>query len=105
MRRRNAGIKADWGPTAYCSQLEGSKTFAKEFMAQNNIPTAAYEGFTDAPAAKAYVDEQKVRRLSSKPMDSLLVKASSLQKTSNKRMQQSTTCWLTTSSATLVAAW
>lgn len=54
---RNAGIKA-WGPTAYCSQLEGSKTFAKEFMAQNNIPTAAYQGFTDAAAAKAYVDEQ-----------------------------------------------
>ncbi len=54
---RDAGIKA-WGPTAYCAQLEGSKTFAKEFMAQNNIPTAAYQGFTDATAAKTYVDEQ-----------------------------------------------
>ncbi len=54
---RDAGIKA-WGPTAYCAQLEGSKTFAKEFMAKNNIPTAAYEGFTDLVAAKAYVDEQ-----------------------------------------------
>jgi phosphoribosylamine--glycine ligase len=54
---RAAGIKA-WGPTAYCAQLEGSKTFAKEFMAQNNIPTAAYQGFTDADAAKAYIDEQ-----------------------------------------------
>ena len=54
---RDAGIKA-WGPTAYCAQLEGSKTFAKEFMAQNNIPTAAYQGFTDAKTAKAYVDEQ-----------------------------------------------
>ena len=54
---RNAGIKA-WGPTAYCAQLEGSKTFAKEFMATNNIPTAAYKGFTDAALAKAYVDEQ-----------------------------------------------
>ena len=54
---RAAGIKA-WGPTAYCAQLEGSKTFAKEFMAQNNIPTAAYQGFTDATAAKAYIDEQ-----------------------------------------------
>ncbi len=54
---RDAGIKA-WGPTAYCAQLEGSKTFAKEFMAQNNIPTAAYQGFTDAAAAKAYIDEQ-----------------------------------------------
>ena len=54
---RDAGIKA-WGPTAYCAQLEGSKTFAKEFMAKNNIPTAAYQGFTDADAAKAYIDEQ-----------------------------------------------
>ncbi|WP_087814283.1 phosphoribosylamine--glycine ligase [Psychrobacter sp.] len=54
---RDAGIQA-WGPTAYCAQLEGSKTFAKEFMEQNNIPTAAYKGFTDAVAAKAYIDEQ-----------------------------------------------
>ncbi len=54
---RKAGIQA-WGPTAYCAQLEGSKTFAKEFMAQNNIPTAAYQGFTDATSAKAYIDEQ-----------------------------------------------
>ncbi|TXD98587.1 phosphoribosylamine--glycine ligase [Psychrobacter frigidicola] len=54
---RDAGIQA-WGPTAYCAQLEGSKTFAKEFMAANNIPTAAYQGFTDAESAKAYVNEQ-----------------------------------------------
>lgn len=54
---RDAGIQA-WGPTAYCAQLEGSKTFAKEFMAQNNIPTAAYQGFTDTISAKAYVDQQ-----------------------------------------------
>ncbi|WP_201527259.1 MULTISPECIES: phosphoribosylamine--glycine ligase [Psychrobacter] len=54
---RDAGIQA-WGPTAYCAQLEGSKTFAKEFMAQNHIPTAAYQGFTDAESAKAYVSDQ-----------------------------------------------
>ncbi len=54
---RDAGIKA-WGPTAYCAQLEGSKTFAKKFMAKNNIPTAAYQAFTDSIAAKAYIDEQ-----------------------------------------------
>lgn len=54
---RAAGIKA-WGPTAYCAQLEGSKTFAKEFMAEHNIPTSAYQGFTDATSAKAYIDEQ-----------------------------------------------
>lgn len=54
---RDAGIKA-WGPSAYCAQLEGSKTFAKEFMIENSIPTANYQGFTDAKSAKAYVDEQ-----------------------------------------------
>ena len=54
---RDAGIQA-WGPTAYCAQLEGSKTFAKEFMAQNNIPTAEYQGFTDVASAKSYVDKQ-----------------------------------------------
>ncbi|WP_201588207.1 phosphoribosylamine--glycine ligase [Psychrobacter jeotgali] len=54
---RDAGIKA-WGPTAYCAQLEGSKTFAKEFMIEHNIPTAAYQGFTDAASAKDYVKEQ-----------------------------------------------
>lgn len=54
---RDADIQA-WGPTAYCAQLEGSKTFAKEFMAKHDIPTAAYQGFTDAKSAKKYVDQQ-----------------------------------------------
>lgn len=54
---RKAGIKI-WGPTAYCAQLEGSKTFAKEFMLQNKIPTAAYQGFTNAEEAKQYVSQQ-----------------------------------------------
>ena len=54
---KQAGI-AIWGPSKYCAQLEGSKTFAKEFMLANNIPTASYQGFTDAAAAKNYVSEQ-----------------------------------------------
>lgn len=33
------------GPDKFASQLEGSKSFAKEFMVQNNIPTAAYKKF------------------------------------------------------------
>ncbi|WP_296403511.1 phosphoribosylamine--glycine ligase [Psychrobacter sp.] len=53
---REANI-ATWGPTQYCAQLEGSKTFAKEFMQANNIPTAKYEAFTDIDDAKAYVNE------------------------------------------------
>ncbi len=56
---RKAGIKI-WGPSAYCATLEGSKTFAKEFMFANNIPTAKYQGFTDIEQAKAYVNEQGV---------------------------------------------
>lgn len=51
---RQAGI-AIWGPTQYCAQLEGSKAFAKAFMKQHNIPTAFYEVFTDAHAAKEYI--------------------------------------------------
>lgn len=34
------------GPDKYCSTLEGSKDFAKMFMMQNKIPTAAYRTFT-----------------------------------------------------------
>lgn len=54
---RDAGIKI-WGPDKYCAQLEGSKTFAKEFMKAANIPTASYQAFTEADAAKAYVEAQ-----------------------------------------------
>ena len=34
------------GPSAKAAQLEGSKSFAKEFMIKNKIPTAAYAEFT-----------------------------------------------------------
>jgi phosphoribosylamine--glycine ligase len=33
-------------PSKYASQLEGSKSFAKEFMQRHNIPTAGYREFT-----------------------------------------------------------
>ncbi|MEY2891802.1 MAG: phosphoribosylamine--glycine ligase [Pseudomonadota bacterium] len=45
-----------FGPTQAAAQLESSKAFAKAFMKRHNIPTAAYETFTDAAAAHAYVD-------------------------------------------------
>lgn len=35
-----------FGPNKEAAQLEGSKEFAKAFMAENNIPTASYEAFT-----------------------------------------------------------
>lgn len=35
--------------------LEGSKTFAKDFMARYNIPTARYKNFNDYEAAKQHI--------------------------------------------------
>ena len=50
------GLKI-FGPTKDAAQLESSKIWAKKFMKRNNIPTAAFEVFTDATAAKEYVNE------------------------------------------------
>ncbi|MGN6827247.1 phosphoribosylamine--glycine ligase [Paucibacter sp. M5-1] len=47
-----------FGPTKAAAQLESSKAFAKDFMKRHGIPTAAYEVFSDAVAAHAYVDVQ-----------------------------------------------
>ena len=47
-----------FGPTKAAAQLESSKAFAKEFMKRHGIPTAAYETFSDATRAHAYVDAQ-----------------------------------------------
>ena len=44
-----------FGPTKAAAQLESSKAFSKAFMRRHNIPTAAYEAFTDPVAAHAYV--------------------------------------------------
>ena len=49
-----AGIKA-FGPSKAAARLEGSKGFTKDLCRANGIPTAAYERFNDAAAAKAYV--------------------------------------------------
>jgi phosphoribosylamine--glycine ligase len=49
-----AGIKA-FGPSKAAAQLEGSKGFTKDLCRANAIPTAAYERFTAAEPAKAYV--------------------------------------------------
>jgi phosphoribosylamine--glycine ligase len=47
-----------FGPTAAAAQLEGSKAFTKDFLARHNIPTAAYQNFTDLEPALAYIREQ-----------------------------------------------
>ena len=44
-----------FGPTQAAAQLESSKAFAKAFMQRHRIPTAAFETFTDASSAHAYV--------------------------------------------------
>ncbi|MBR4967476.1 MAG: phosphoribosylamine--glycine ligase [Bacteroidaceae bacterium] len=42
------------GPTKAAAELEGSKSFAKDFMERHNIPTAAYKAFTAAQKEEAY---------------------------------------------------
>ena len=44
-----------FGPSAAAAQLEGSKAFTKDFLARHNIPTAAYEAFSDLDPALAYI--------------------------------------------------
>jgi phosphoribosylamine--glycine ligase len=45
-----------FGPTRAAAQLEGSKAFTKSFMARHRIPTAQYETFADAEAARRYIE-------------------------------------------------
>ena len=47
-----------FGPSAKAAQLEGSKSFTKDFLARHNIPTAEYETFTDQTAALNYVRDK-----------------------------------------------
>ncbi|CAE6706743.1 phosphoribosylamine--glycine ligase [Xanthomonas arboricola] len=47
-----------FGPTAKAAQLEGSKAFAKDFLARHGIPTAYYAVHTEVDAALAYVREK-----------------------------------------------
>ena len=46
------------GPDKKAAQLEGSKSYAKEFMARHGMPTAACGVFTEAEPALAYVRGQ-----------------------------------------------
>src|SRR5690606_15088349 len=56
-RFRDAGLRI-FGPTAAAAQLEGSKAFAKEFLARHGIPTAYYAVHTEVDAALAYVRDK-----------------------------------------------
>ncbi|MCP5143051.1 MAG: phosphoribosylamine--glycine ligase [Chromatiales bacterium] len=54
---QQAGLKC-FGPSAGAAQLEGSKSFTKDFLARHDIPTAAYAVFTEVEPALAYLNEQ-----------------------------------------------
>lgn len=47
-----------FGPTAAAAQLEGSKAFTKDFLRRHDIPTAAYQNFSELPAALDYIRQQ-----------------------------------------------
>jgi phosphoribosylamine--glycine ligase len=48
---------AIFGPSSGAAQLEGSKSFTKDFLARHNIPTAEYETFTEVEPALAYLNQ------------------------------------------------
>lgn len=49
-----------FGPRKNAAIIEGSKAFSKDLMKKYKIPTAAYETFTDADAANAYLETAKL---------------------------------------------
>jgi phosphoribosylamine--glycine ligase len=53
-RFRAAGLRI-FGPTAAAARLEGSKSFTKDFLARQRIPTARYAVFTALAPALDYV--------------------------------------------------
>ncbi|ALX49050.1 phosphoribosylamine--glycine ligase [Lentibacillus amyloliquefaciens] len=56
-RFHEAGL-AVFAPGKDAALIEGSKQYAKVFMEENGIPTAAYASFTDAAEAKFYIEKQ-----------------------------------------------
>ena len=54
LREKNVPV---FGPSQAAAQLEGSKGFMKDICRKYNIPTAAYERFTDTRAAHAFIDK------------------------------------------------
>ncbi|XP_041979578.1 trifunctional purine biosynthetic protein adenosine-3 isoform X1 [Aricia agestis] len=63
------GIKC-FGPTKAGAQIEANKDWSKKFMTKYQIPTARFQSFTDAKAAKDFINNA--------PYNALVVKASGL---------------------------
>ena len=53
---QSEGLKI-FGPSKKASQLEGSKTFTKDFLARHNIPSADYQSFTEIEPAINYLEK------------------------------------------------
>lgn len=68
-RMREAGLKV-FGPQGDAARLESSKSYAKDFMARHNIPTAAHRVFDSQDEALAWLD--------TRPDGSIVVKASGM---------------------------
>ena len=49
------GLKI-FGPNKKCAQLEGSKSFSKDFMIRHNLPTAKYKEYTNLDEAISEID-------------------------------------------------
>lgn len=62
------GIKC-FGPSKAGARIEADKSWSKDFMLRHDIPTASFQSFTDADAAKDYIRSTK---------NALVVKASGL---------------------------
>lgn len=45
-----------FGPSKAAAQMEGSKTFSKDFMKRHSIPTARFENFSSHDAASKHLD-------------------------------------------------
>ncbi|CAM4048994.1 phosphoribosylamine--glycine ligase [Vreelandella rituensis] len=56
-RFQAAGL-AIFGPTRAAAQLEGSKSFTKDFLARHHIPSADYQTFTEVAPALEYLKRQ-----------------------------------------------
>lgn len=55
---KDAGLTI-FGPTKAATQLESSKVFSKDLMAEQHIPTAEYRTFTDAAEAVMYATSRE----------------------------------------------
>ena len=53
---QSKGIKT-FGPSQAAAQLEGSKTFSKDFFIKYGIPTAQYTSFIDYDSSRSYLDK------------------------------------------------